>query len=165
MGDAMNNAMRALGLLLLICGTTLANAAGQVRPFTADSYSNILATRADKPFLLALWSVTCAHCPAELRTLGELQRRHPQLDIVLVATDTLADADDAARLAREYGLAAAEQWIFADDMPERLRMAIDKRWHGELPRTYFFDRTHRAEAQSGVASAARFDRWIRQNIR
>lgn len=165
MSRIMNNATRALGLLLLVGSTTLASAAEQIRPFTADSYGSILATRADKPFLLALWSVTCAHCPAELRTLGELQRRHPQLDIVLIATDTPADADDAARLAREYGLAAAEQWIFADAMPERLRTAIDRRWRGELPRTYFFDRTHHVEAQSGVASAARISSWIRQHIR
>ncbi len=161
----MTSLARVLGVLLLVSGATLASAAGPVRPFTADSFEKILAARADRPFLLALWSVTCAHCPVELRTLGELQRRHPQLDIVLVATDTPADADDAARLAREYGLGGTEQWIFADAMPERLRMAIDRRWHGELPRTYFFDRAHRVEAQSGVASAARFDSWIRKNIR
>ena len=34
-------------------------------------------------------------------------------------------------------MANAEQWVFAEDMPERLRHEIDGRWYGEVPEPIF----------------------------
>lgn len=134
--------------------------ADNVRHFTADSYNQIEQARAGKPFVLAFWSVSCSHCPSELRALARLQRQYPQLEIVLVATDTPQDAADASHLAAEYGLAGSEQWIFADEVPERLRFAIDRRWHGELPRTYFFDGRSAPAGISGVIPPDKLEAWI-----
>lgn len=135
----------------------------KVQPMTRGSLAKIVAARPGKAFIVAYWSVGCAHCPKELRTLGELKRRHPQLDVVLVSTDTPADAEEAAQLAAGFGLSHAEQWIFAVDAPEMLRAEIDPRWHGELPRTAFYDRQHRVKAVSGVVSAQRLQAWIEAN--
>lgn len=151
---------------LLACLGTPGLAAGdeaQPRPMVPGSLATILAARAGKPFLVAYWSVSCAHCPKELRALGELKRRHPGLDIVLVSTDTPEDGAEAARLAAGYGLATAEQWVFAVDAPERLRAEIDRRWHGELPRTVFYDRDHRARGVSGVLPPQRLQAWAEAN--
>lgn len=156
--------MRSLLLTLLLLATALATA-GDVQPLLAGSTGKILAARSGKPFMLAFWSIGCAHCPQELRALGELQRRYPQLDLVLVSTDTPADATEIAATARGYGLAGNEQWVFAEDVPERLRAEIDSNWHGELPRTYLYDREHRVEAVSGVIPAKRLARWARDNAR
>ncbi len=140
-------------------------AAPAVHPFTVESMERIAAARQGRPFVVAFWSIGCTHCPQELKTLGELKKRHPRLDIVLVAADAPEDAPQAGAFAARFGLGQAEQWIFADDMPERLRFRIDPGWHGELPRTYFYDSAHRAEGVSGIVPPARFDAWIAANLR
>ena len=140
------------------------NGAENVRPFVAGSLTSLVAAHAGRPFVLAFWSVTCAHCPSELKVLGELKRQYPKLDVVLVAADTPDDAADAARMAGEYALGRTEQWVFADDMPERLRFEIDKRWLGELPRTHFYDRQHKLESVAGVVPRQILAAWIKKNL-
>lgn len=140
-------------------------AAEGVGHFNADSYHQIAQSRAGKAFVLAFWSVSCSHCPAELRELAQIKSRYPRLEVVLVATDTPQDSADASRLAAEYGLAASEQWIFADEVPERLRFAIDRRWHGELPRTYFFDGRGAPTGVSGVIPPEKLEAWASAHAR
>jgi thiol-disulfide isomerase/thioredoxin len=157
--------IRRFLLVLLVVGALPVSAADAVRPFVAGSLAKIVAERQGKPFLLAFWSVNCAHCPLELKALGEIRRRNPKIDIVLVAADTPDEAPLIAQLAASYGLGKVEQWVFADDMPERLRFEIDQRWHGELPRTYFYDREHGIEAVSGVIPKPRLLGWVKANVR
>jgi len=140
------------------------NGAENVRPFVTGSLASLVAAHANKPFVLAFWSVTCAHCPSELKVLGELKRQYPKLDVVLIATDSPDDAADSARMAGEYGLGRTEQWVFADERPERLRFEIDQRWLGELPRTYFYDRQHKLESVSGVVPRQILAAWIKKNL-
>ncbi len=97
--------------------------------------------------------------------LGELTRRQPKLDVVLVAADTPDLAPQLARLAREYGLAKQAQWVFADEQEERLRFDIDRRWYGELPRTYFYDSQHRRKGHSGVIASEQLERWVREQVK
>ncbi|WP_265945214.1 TlpA family protein disulfide reductase [Dechloromonas sp. A34] len=154
--------MRWLVLLLaLLAGLAEAD----VRPFGPGSLQQIQDERSGKAFILTLWSATCIHCPSELKALGELVRQHPGLDIVLVAADTPADTPQLERLAADYGLGRQAQWVFADAQPEKLRFAIDRRWFGELPRTYFFDARHRREANSGVVPLERLERWVREHVK
>lgn len=152
---------RLVLLLALLAGL----AEAEVRPFGPGSLQQIQAERSGKPFILALWSATCTHCPSELKALGELSRQHPGLDIVLVAADTPAETPQLEKLAADYGLGRQAQWVFADAQPEKLRFAIDRRWYGELPRTYFFDAQHRREAGSGVMPVERLERWVREHVK
>lgn len=152
---------RLVLLLALLAGL----AEAEVRPFGPGSLQQIQAERTGKPFILALWSATCTHCPSELKALGELSRQHPGLDIVLVAADTPAETPQLEKLAADYGLGRQAQWVFADAQPEKLRFAIDRRWYGELPRTYFFDAQHRREAGSGVMPVERLERWVREHVK
>lgn len=156
--------MRRVLILLLAFLVPAAIADTAVRPFVAGSLAQITAARQGKPFVLTFWSIGCTHCPAELKALGDLKRRHPKLDIVLVAADAPDDAPQTARLARSYGLSKVEQWVFADPMPERLRFEIDRRWFGELPRTHFYDRAHMVETVSGVVPEERLQRWVREAL-
>jgi hypothetical protein len=68
-------------------------------------------------------------------------------------------------MVRGYGLEKSAQWIFADAMPERLRFEIDRRWHGELPRTYLYDRRHTVQAFSGLIPPEHLAQWVRDNAR
>ena len=156
-----------LKLCCALClGVVFGNAqAAAPQPFVVGSLQEILAQHAGKPVIVAFWSVGCTHCPAELKTLGALKRRHPGLNVVLVAADTPEDGPETQRLAARYGLGKVPQWVFADPIPERLRMDIDRRWYGELPRTHFYDAAHRLEAVAGVVPEARLRDWIAANVR
>lgn len=151
-------------LVALLCCLCCAGPSGaDVRPFQPGSLRQIEAEHAGRPFILALWSATCTHCPGELKALGELVRRHKKLAIVLVATDTPDDAPALARLAADHGLDGQPQWVFADPQAERLRYEIDPRWTGELPRTYFFDSKHRRTGRSGIIPPADLARWVQEH--
>lgn len=148
--------------LLLALFAGMAHA--EVRPFESGALMKIRAAREGRPFILSLWSLECAHCPKELKALGELKRRHPALDVVLVSTDTPADAAALEEFAERSGLGQAEQWVFAGDA-QRLRYEVDRRWRGELPRTYFHDAAHRIEAHSGLVPSETLARWAKERAR
>lgn len=157
--------MRCLAFAFLLVCSVQSWAAEAVHPFVAGSMGQLLARYDGQPLIVSFWSITCTHCSVELKLLGEMKKRHPKLNLVLVATDTPDDSVEAAKLAESFGLGKVEQWVFADPMPERLRAEIDKRWYGELPRTYFYDREHKVEAVSGVVPKARLQQWVRENAR
>jgi len=146
-----------LVLLALLVGATVQ--AVELKPFVAGSMQQIRASHAGRPFVLALWSLTCTHCQEELTRLGKLQYRHPGLNVVLVSTDTPDDAAALTATLARHGLARAEAWVYADGFTERLRFEIDPRWGGELPRTYFYDRAHTVTARSGALAPAELERW------
>ena len=95
--------------------------------------------------------------------LSELKRSHPKLDVVLIATDTVSDTPQLASRAESYGMNNTEQWVFAEDMPERLRLEIDGRWYGEVPRTYFYDRKHQREVKTGLVNKKFVEDWLARN--
>ena len=140
-----------------------ASAAENVRPFTQGSLARVLEAREGKPFILMLWSLECQYCPSELKMLNELKRSNPKMDVVLIATDSISDVPQLKARAQSYGVGEIEQWVFAEDMPERLRMEIDGRWYGEVPRTYFYDRKHQREAKTGLVNKKFFEDWLARN--
>jgi thiol-disulfide isomerase/thioredoxin len=160
----LRGALRYMALALLLAGMGTASAVESVRPFTAGSFSQVLAARQGKPFILVLWSLDCQYCPTELKILSELKRSHPKLDVVLVATDTVSDAPQLIARTESYGMGKIEQWVFADDVPERLRLEIDGRWYGEVPRTYFYDQKHQREVKSGLVNKKVFEDWLSRNV-
>lgn len=134
--------------------------ASDIQPFTPTSMEAILAAHKGKPFILGLWSLSCTHCRDDLALLSKLSQRHPRLDLVLIAADTPEQAEEAASTLRPYRFKQAEQWIFADEFTERLRYSIDRKWHGELPRTYFYDAAHQVQAISGKLDERETERWV-----
>jgi len=154
---------RRILLLVTLLASGLAGA--DMQPFVSGSLKKIERQHQGKPFILAFWSATCTHCPAELKTLGELTRNNPKLDLVLVAADTPAEAPELEHLAREYGVGKQARWVFADAQPERLRYDIDRRWYGELPRTYLYDARHQRVGRSGVMPREQLEQWIAEHVK
>lgn len=150
----------ALLLIVSCCLTSIASAAGAVRPFISGSLQQILSTREGKPFILVFWSLECQFCPTELKMMGEFKRRYPKLDVVLVATDTPQEIPQLSDRIKHYGADKLEQWVFAEDMPERLRFEVDRRWYGEIPRSQFYDKTHRYEVKTGLISQKFLEDWL-----
>lgn len=157
--------MRARYLALILCLALAAisstAAARELRPFVPGSMGEIVAARSERPFILAFWSLTCTHCRDELSLFGNLQRQHPGIDIVLVATDTPEESAAIQATLNEFKLAQAEAWVFADSFTDRLRFEVDKKWHGELPRTYFFAPGEARKAYSGKLRSSDVAQWIK----
>ncbi len=160
---SISHRLRGLLLLAMLTFMSATGAAESVRPFTLGSLAQVLDARAGKPFILVFWSLDCQYCPTELKMLSELKRSHPALDIVLIATDSVSDTPQLISRAESYGMNNVEQWVFAEDMPERLRFEIDRRWYGEVPRTYFYDQKHQRESKTGLINKKFFEDWLARN--
>lgn len=137
--------------------------AGELRPFVGDSLPAIKQQFTGRPFILTLWSLSCHHCVKELRTLGKLARGGRKLPLVIVSTDTPADAPEIQAALKRFGLDRLDTWVFADAVPERLRHAIDPAWRGELPRSYLFDAAHRREVHSGLLGGRHLGDWLQRH--
>lgn len=151
----------ALLLWLALAAISSAAAARELHPFVPGSMGEIVAAHSGRPFILAFWSLTCTHCRDDLTLFGNLQRQHPGIDIVLVATDTPEESAAIQATLSEFKLAQAEAWVFADSFADRLRFEVDKKWHGELPRTYFFAPGEARKAYSGKLRSSDVAQWIK----
>ncbi|HVL75582.1 MAG TPA: hypothetical protein VM406_06170 [Noviherbaspirillum sp.] len=128
--------------------------AGELRRFDADSMQSLVAVQQGKPFVLVLWSLDCAYCEQSLKTLADEQKRRKDLRVVTLSTDSLDDPDVQAAMQaklRRTGVKSVA-WAFGSAPPEQLRYAVDPKWHGEMPRSYWFTGEGAPKAYSGLIS-------------
>lgn len=150
----------ALCLASLLGVSTYAAETSALKPFTPQSLAAIKQTQEKKPFILAFWSLHCAPCKEDMALFKTLQAKHPNLAIVLVATDGPREHAAVSRFLATQQLGRIQQWAFADEFEERVRFSVDKEWHGELPRSYLFDADHKFTAHSGVLDAKVVEAWL-----
>ncbi|MHB1292014.1 MAG: hypothetical protein ACYCY5_07460 [Sulfuricella sp.] len=93
--------------------------------------------------------------------MSSLQKKYPDLDVVLVSTDSPEESAEVVATLRQFSLDRALAWVFSDPFVERLRFEIDPKWHGELPRAYLFEASHQSRAFSGKLDPQQLERWIR----
>lgn len=162
------NIMRRFGYLPGLCLTVLlftqapTLAAQEIKPFVRGSYQQIVSARKGKPFIINFWSLSCGYCKVELSMFRELVRKYPKLDLVVISTDTPEEVDSVSDTLETFSLGKSETWLFADSNTDRLRFEIDKRWYGELPRTYFIDADGNASAFSGKLEQKDVEQWIKE---
>jgi thiol-disulfide isomerase/thioredoxin len=152
-------------LLLCLCSLTSAH---ELQPFAAGSMAEIEARYENRPFVLALWSLTCPPCLHELELLQAWHSANPAVPLVLVATDGQGEADAVRQKLAEVGLTQmtnVENWNFADTYIEKLRFSIDPRWRGELPRSYLYTSTEHTSgterhAISGALTTEVLQNWL-----
>lgn len=146
-------------------GAQAAEAKLPVASFEADSLTQIVRAHAGKPFVLILWSLDCVYCQASLNALAEQKRSHPELEIITLSTDGVGDPQTDALVAQRLRKLAltGNAWGFGAAPAEQLRYAIDPKWHGEMPRSYWFDAQGRRTAHSGVLTPATIDKLAARN--
>lgn len=149
-------------LLMLV---SLTSVAGELRPFVSGSMQKIVATHNGRPLIVHFWSLSCPPCLEELAMWARLTKKFPDLNLVMVSTDTSSRRGAVRATLKRYGLDQRRNWIFADEFVERLRFQIDRRWYGELPRTYFFAVDGQSESISGRLKAQQVEVWWRQQHR
>ncbi|MBI3391555.1 MAG: redoxin domain-containing protein [Nitrospirae bacterium] len=137
--------------------------AAGLKPFDRGSYKEIVTARSGKPFILVFWSLTCPYCREDLSLLGNLRRKYPGLDLVVVSTDSPGEAPAIAEVLREHSLDGCETWVFADPFSERLRAEVDLTWYGELPRFHLSGGDGKTRVVIGRADPGDLEAWIRAN--
>ncbi len=162
----MNIKRLGMAILWLMLLPSLASAQA-AQEFGPRSLAQIEASHQGRPFLLLVWSMDCEFCQASLDNMAKLRAAHPGVAIVTVSTDPAADRALADKIsARLSPLQLAEHsWSFGDEAPERLRFAIDPRWHGEKPRSYWYDAQGNRTAYSGLIRPEKLDAWRRASLR
>jgi hypothetical protein len=126
-------------------------AAPAVQAFGPDGMARIVASQKGEPFVLLVWSLDCVYCQASMKTLGQ-ERTKRALKVVTLATDAVDDAQSLALIRKKLRAARLTDnaWAFGGAPAEQLRYAVDPKWHGEMPRSYWFDARGERIAYSGV---------------
>lgn len=163
--------MKWLLVLSLIFGANCVHAVQDTQPLLRGSYQKIIKAHEGKPFIVALWSVTCTHCGADLHLFQQLAKKYGDFNLVLISTDAPEQKAEIARMLQNYHLLESkpkragkiESWVFADSYTERLRFEIDAQWYGELPRTYFIDAKGKVKGVSGVLDENETEQWVSSN--
>src|SRR3990167_11139534 len=112
--------MRWFGFLAGLCLTALSLApastlaAQEIKPFVRGSYQQIISVRQGKPFIINFWSLSCSYCKVELSMFKELVKKYPQLDLVVVSTDTYEEMGSVSGTLETFSLGKSETWLFAD---------------------------------------------------
>ncbi|RDI99159.1 hypothetical protein DVT68_11840 [Dyella solisilvae] len=121
-----------LAMLALALATTCA--ATDVRPLDASQVSALLAAPAKGERLIALWSLDCSYCEANLQALSRLHKAHPdRIELVIVATDPIAARDSIAQRLHRAGMDGFQARAYAEDVPDHLNYLLDPTWGGEMP--------------------------------
>jgi thiol-disulfide isomerase/thioredoxin len=155
---------RILLALLWLVLSPLSHAAPAVRTFESDSLAHIESAHRGKPFVVVLWSLDCVYCQPGFAALAKAKRQHG-VDVVMVATDRIDQGDNARMIAKKLEAPAlrANAWAFGAAPPEQLRYAIDPKWHGETPRSYWYDATGARTARSGMITPQLISEFLRRN--
>lgn len=150
-------------LLVVLCALVpcAVNAGPTLQAFEPDSLAHIIDTQKGKPFILVVWSLDCVYCQASLKTLAQERRRRKDLTVVTISTDAADDPEAVALMQKRLGALGMTRhaWAFGMAPPEQLRYAIDPRWHGEKPRSYWFNAHGEKTAYSGVITAGMIARF------
>ncbi len=155
------NSIAVLSLLAVLGGPYTAYA--EVTPFKLGSFAELRAARQGKPFVLMFWAVDCSHCKANMQVFKTLRDAYPELKLVLVAVDDAEQQTQIEAIVQRYALADVPLYTFADDSAW-LRREIDKKWQGEVPRTYFFDAAQKMSVVSGRVTADTASAWAARHL-
>ncbi|WP_439893853.1 hypothetical protein ACS7SF_19830 (plasmid) [Ralstonia sp. 25C] len=155
----------AVGVALSVAAFA-AQAAGalQFQPLRARDVPALLQTPHARPLIVEIWSLECSYCRENIARIAQWRRSAKQnVDVVMVSMDSPDQADMLNRalapLARDskIGLARVPQYANAEDMPERLRAALDPGWQGEMPRTIILRPDGKRHASSGLLTPQALD--------
>lgn len=150
-----------LAAALLVCSAGLAQAQERfIQTFNPGSLQQIMRENAAQPFVLAIWSVDCPSCLKDMLVINELRQKHPDLKIIMLSTDEPTAMQTVKGILARNDLSEVENWIFGTADAQKLRYEIDPSWYGELPRTYFYDKSGNRTAKSGALRIDEFETLI-----
>lgn len=125
--------------------------------FVSGSYQQILASNANQPFMLVVWSINCSSCLKDMELLSSIHKHRPKLKIIMLAADEPSATEQIEQILAKNQLSDLENWVYSEENTQKLQYEIDPQWYGELPRTYFFNKAHQRTGVSGVLAKKDYD--------
>lgn len=130
-----------LTLLLVVSSLAAATAAvgasAPIHAFEPASLQHIAKQQGKHSYWLVLWDLECGYCLQSMKNLAQLQKTHPELRIITVATDNIEQQAALQQRLDSIGLTSSA-WAFGQASEQALRYAIDPAWRGEKPRAYHY---------------------------
>ncbi len=156
----MNHSRFLLFISLTLLTISTVHADLSILPFKKNSYDEIKNERLNKPFVLIFWSESCTYCMKELAMFGELHPKYPDVELVIVATDSFLEESTVKKVLNRSGLKLEKTWVFAEQFPENIYYKVNKRWRGELPATHFFSRDNTETRHMGIVKEDELIKWL-----
>jgi thiol-disulfide isomerase/thioredoxin len=154
------NPIRLLSLCILLAAALPSSAqAGSTRLLETESFAQVRIRYAHKPLIVHIWGLTCGPCLEELPRWGELEKQHPDMNLVLIQADD-APVDAVGSALDRAGLGRVESWSVPSELDEFARARIDPSWSGEMPRTLLIAADGSVTTLRGVADIAVITRWL-----
>jgi thiol-disulfide isomerase/thioredoxin len=132
-----------------------------LKTFNSGSYQHLLTWYKDQPFILVIWSMSCLSCLKEMSLIAKLHQQQPKLNLVMLAVDGYSVKAEINEILAKFKLKNLDNWVFAAANSVKLRFEIDPDWYGELPRTYFFNKTHQRTGISGVITEKKYQQMVK----
>lgn len=154
----------ALGCMFAFCMLGAQAGTKAIESFDPDSLARIVERHKGTPFVLVVWSLDCVYCATSMQTLAQEKRKHTDLKIVTLSTDSANDPEAVALMKERLASVGmlADAWAFGTAPQEQLRYALDPKWRGEKPRSYWFDAQGGRVAYSGVITPEVIARYTGQ---
>lgn len=137
-----------------------ANAQTMLHAFEPDSLAQIIDKQKGKPFVLVVWSLDCEFCLTSMKMLSQEKHKRKDLRVVTLSTDAVSDPQAATLMQKRLASLGLtdDGWAFGDAPAEHLRYAIDPKWRGEKPRSYWFNARGDKVAYSGLLTTEMIDK-------
>ena len=156
----MKRVLFAASLALAALYATTGSGQSGLKSFERGSWQRLLHAHSGRPTLVHFWGVTCGPCKVELPELGDFMKRNPSVDVVTIDADLVPNSDTAVLSMLEgAGLSVAENWMFDDGFPERLRYEIDAAWQGDIPRTILISSKGEMATIEGSVEPSMLQKW------
>lgn len=141
-------------LLPALLIATSSNARDSLRPFQPDSLKEVISQAGEKPLVVLIWSLDCSYCLSSFQALAQAKATHG-VDVVTVATDPFDDVEARRSITEKLqaGGLTGPAWAFGPWPVARLRFAIDPKWRGELPRSYWYKNGRLIASHSGAVTS------------
>lgn len=150
-----------IALTLLNSDLAYANPNVSSLTFSQHSFEQIKKQHLGKRWLMLLWSVDCPPCFKELALVQKLSEKKPNIAVVIINADDHEDAtEEREKVIRDFKLSQLPNFHFSDSSATQNRYIIDRTWYGELPRSYFIDKSGKFHGRSGLVSEQLLKKWL-----
>lgn len=145
-----------LGLLLVSAGVI---ADSKIQMVDINQLKKAISRNKGKVVMVNFWATWCGPCVEEFPDLVKLYNKHKNNQFALIGA-SLDSAGDGAMVARFVQNQKARFPVYHIKVkdPGKFIEQFDKRWGGEIPRTYLYDKTGKMiKAWSGSRSFEEFE--------